>query len=380
MDVSSFLQRVWNYAEQTNIEFIQSGSHRGFSDYGLPDTRGFTPHLRQVRLYQEDTLENLNLKGGQPSQVKLWLTHDLLHILFYDFIFFNVGESAFSHYESFLEFHLASEAFAVWALDYQVLAKNSHEGLAIQLDQKQWREFQKSNPKLPSFGSQALGKDITQLYLTGHTQYLQLGMTTHPAYEEWVGHELRYSEKQRLYAQMWWDDLQLEQLSYRLPEITKSYIDEAVMELTELLLFPSTQWESYLKSLNFHGANNFFQEAPKYQKKGSFTDYRFTPLQALSFDQFKISYKEALEIKRPSASDLFFFYQLITKLPVSDYSDVDLNLLQNITQAANRDPTLPPSLWESFVAIVRKKETSYFKKIDLNQFQQKNLASVFFLP
>jgi hypothetical protein len=176
--------RINEYARATKIIIHKCSQHSSWQKLGLPDLRGFTPHLRTVNVNKETD--------------SLWIMHDMLHIIFYDFVNLSLGDNSWLTYERFIENHLASEAFAVLLLDYHLLPKQGLESLASDFKGADWPKFQKNNPHLPDFDSSSFVKLLTELYLSNNQKPICLDnpkVMSQPSYKKWIGHEVRYARQ-----------------------------------------------------------------------------------------------------------------------------------------------------------------------------------------
>lgn len=287
------IDRVLDYSKKTGIIFRDTG--RTHFIKSLPDMRGFSPHLRQV-----------NLNKNQKKD--LWVIHDLLHIMFYDFVTFHLGEIAWKDKLRFFENHLASEAFAVLVLDYHVLSFQKRGGLAVDIKASKWKSFQKLNPELPPFLSEEFCALLLSLYLSGEAEEL-LAPKNRKDYDIWIGHELRYSEKQRFYVHSWWRDLNLEVSPRESFVLQKSEVHYAVWELLNLLLYKSDkEWKNWTNQIVSKDLpENLFAQLPKFKNIPSSYDFRFTDYNAVNISNYLEN------VSMPNPSDLFLFWQIISE-------------------------------------------------------------------
>ena len=118
--------------------------------------------------------------------------------MFYDFAAINLGKNLWKDSHRFYECHLASELFAVLALDYHYLVDTPVHGLAVDLKAKDWKSFQNRKSNLPDMTSFTFCQELAQLYFNGTGNLMgPLGRRVGASqFSTWLGHELRYSEKQ----------------------------------------------------------------------------------------------------------------------------------------------------------------------------------------
>ncbi len=296
-------RKILKYARETGIRFRQTGRFDHSKPLSIPDMRGFSPHLRTVNL-------NLNQKPD------LWVLHDILHIMFYDFASFHLGKNLWAEESRFYENHLASEAFAVLVLDYHYLSFKKSGGLAVDINAKKWSTYQKLNPDLPDFLSSEFCDLHMALYLSGDTEKLEIKKGKSVSYGNWLGHEVRYSEKQRYYVKMWRCDLN--QISKTGPSvlIQDSAVSEAVWELTNLLLYaPTKYWNDWIKRVGkLDDQLNYFAGFEKFKSVSPKLDFRFSDSQSVT----KSRIQECLRIAvKPSGSNLFLLWQLISQIKLA---------------------------------------------------------------
>ncbi|MEQ1876517.1 MAG: hypothetical protein ABL958_07715 [Bdellovibrionia bacterium] len=292
---------LWNrlryYASCTGFTWRQTGRTRTKE---IPDLRGFTPHLRQVRLNADADLK-----------LEPWLLHDLLHIVFYDYVNIHLGPKSWLERERFLESHLASEAFAVLILDYFILAFEKTGTLTVDVSAESWASFQKLSPGLPELGSRALSKEVLHHYLTGDASFFK-AKGSDVAFETWVGHEIRYAEKQREYVNLWYHDLAGLEAPVESAAVEDSEIFEPFWELTEILLGPADNWKAYTSATTgaFPKHFNAFADFDKYKNRRGAYDFRLTDFAAV---EPGIALK-AFD-REPDSSSLFLAWQVLAETP-----------------------------------------------------------------
>lgn len=359
-------KRLRQYASATGVRIVQDPNLWDWRSLGLPDLRGFTPHLRRVR--------EGRWKGG------LWTLHDLLHVLFYDYAALVLGRKAFEDHQRFLEVHLASELFAVYVLDYCTLIPKG-KGLAVELDLRHWNRYESLNHELPDIDTEEFCSKLGRLYFEGRSDWLQSEaladqLKKDKGYQEWVGHEIRYTEKQRLYAQMWWFDLQMKAFNKKIPVIQGSAAAEAVWDLKDQLLSAGErQWKDLVsqiqKSLKEHKGNPYWERLPKYRKspkKG--WDFRFTSIQALTPSQFRVAAKESA---KPSPSGLYFLWQLLSKHNPKKLNKTFLRHIKELANEAQNNSKVRNSLYQ-------KLHEEALKLPPVKGRPELELISCFFLP
>ena len=326
-----FLQRVFDYATTTGIQLKAVNRCSLWTNHGLPDMRGFTPHLRTVNIFSDKT-ENHSFAALQKKlfgavdmsqdifhQAEFWLIHDFLHIIFYDFVSLNLGFESWVQADRFFESHLGSEAFAVLALDYHFLSKTPVKGMAVQIDGADWRAFQRVLPDLPDLESPEFCKTLADLYLGGQGLLSQeppdMRYRPHDLREKinsWLGHEVRYSEKQRHYVLAWHEDLVDKKISGRKVTLEDSAISNPIYELIRIFHYTSDkEWKIFLTDTKTRLAEfeNYFGRLPKYKKKRSSYDFRFTDLTSRPKEEIL---KELDVAQVPAASPLFLFWQTLS--------------------------------------------------------------------
>jgi len=372
--------RIIEYAHKTKIEFRVTPRLSSWQALGLPDLRGFCPHLRRINLYKDqEKLKNLkNLEKLCNQEIKrgkgfqgLWLLHDILHIAFYDFATLNLGVESWNERERFLENHLASELFSVLTLDYFYLIFTRVKGLAVDLDFKKWSQFQKVNPFLPDLGSFDLCSSLFDLYFTGRSSLID-DQVALKDYQNWVGHEVRYASKQRRYVLQWWDDLEEENDSKREAQIVGSEVHHAVWELINLF-FNSTQkeWNAYLKKVPQN--TNVFFGFKKYKFKNLDFDFRFTDIQSLERNAILTSLMNA---RTPSPSSLFLLWQIITTFEAKRFHQRTLKAVTKLSKASNTNSPLN-EIWDLvWSALQSEAKSPLFSPGPAD----KTTLSTFFLP
>ncbi len=374
MNKDAFFNRVLKYAHKTGIGFVMTQRSHHWKSFGLPDTRGFTPHLREVRLYKSQT------------EADSWVIHDLLHIVFYDFATLELGKEAWADHNRLREIHLASEAFAVLSLDYHILSFEEGQGLAVDCDFSRWPNLKKLNPKLPDFLSESFCQALVDLYLSDDESIFLLDpkqkikksqMKDVAYYKNWVGHEIRYAKKQRLYVEMWLSDLLQKPKRPVASLIEESGVAAALWEALQLLVYSSdrefNRYIQRIKSMN-PGPQNYFKSYPKYKSlvgapRGPI-DFRFTDLSAVSGAKIKRQLEAAT---KPRPENLFLLWQILSQTPPKHLSPKELKSVSKLAQSSQTQK-VDLTAWKEVREICLKSFTSQTRTLN------PRLKSCFFLP
>lgn len=345
-----FYDRVRSYANATAIAVKDTGCHKNWGQLGLPDMRGFTPHLRTIRLNKSDDWIEF-VKGKRPSERQLWLIHDFLHILFYDYATLNLGRELWQDPVRFLECHLASEAFAVLALDYHV----SPGSVASSYNLKDWKGFQKEHGNLPSPDSWEMCQSLTQYYLGTPNMIIDPSLMERKAhtsiqkkFQIWLGHELRYAAKQLFYTSAWRHDLAQKGGAVQAESVESSVVAGPLWELLSLATRKTegALWKQFTKDVAgfIKKQENFFASQSKFTKKLSCIDFRFTGVKALSWEQVM---KAVGAAHNPEPSALFLFWQILTLHNPSDFSKDDRSKIKELaSSAAQSSKATPTAPWK----------------------------------
>jgi hypothetical protein len=314
-----FIGRVHEYALKTGIRLKRVPRLSSWQRYGLPDLRGFAPQLRAINVCDDQKVEFGGAATDPGSLKDLWVIHDVLHIIFYDFATLNLGFNSWLDRDRFIESHLASEAFAVLALDYHFLIHSKVKGLAVDLDSKDWRGFQELYPYLPELQTFEFSKMLVEFYLSGEGLLADLyskSAAVHGKAEKrlshWLGHEIRYADKQRSYVVAWHEDLQQAKASKKKAHVENSFVAGPLWELIGIFCGDNVQAFKSLVSecrSQFSGPQNFFSQMPKYQIENPALDFRFTDVLSLTHEQVRHHIEKA---RAPSSSGLFLFWQIVS--------------------------------------------------------------------
>ncbi len=183
--------------------------------------------------------------------------------------------------------------------------------MTIDLKSKDWTAFQKTNPRLPAIRTREFTELLIQHYLMGDYSSLK---TTKPGpeYSEWLGHEIRYARKQRVYVNMWYHDLAGRPFDNKAAQVHESFVAEPFWELATILLGQSERaWNDYVSfaAQNIGGQKNCFESFDKYQKPRESYDFRFTDYQAVDPGLVLETLETA---QKPSASALFLAWQILS--------------------------------------------------------------------
>ena len=132
----------------------------------------------------------------------------------------------------------------------------------------------------------------------------------------WREHEASYSDKQRWYVFLWWDDLQGEPLSNRRAVVEDEQLPELVWLVLRLFTAdPEPAFEAHVARaaarVNARAHDNFFAAQPKYREPpadGTGFDFRFTDALALPRERIAAIVANA---RAPRAATLFLFWQIL---------------------------------------------------------------------
>lgn len=345
-----FYGRILSYARATGLAFKKTRCHGNWSLLGLPDMRGFTPHLRTIRLAKDDEWKSFS-KNKRPTGRQLWLIHDFLHILFYDFASLHLGRDLWCDPARFLECHLASEAFAVLALDYHVAPGS----VASSYNLKDWRGFQKEHPMLPSPSSWELCQGLTQYYLGTPNEIIDPSLMKRPPkstiqkrFQIWLGHELRYASKQLYYTSAWLQDLSAASKAAPARRVESSVVAGPLWDLLAMVTKEeeAALWKGFTEevSRSISGRENYFAAQPKFKRNLRRHDFRFTGMKSFTPEEIKVLVEAA---KIPESSGLFLFWQILTEYDPSDFSKNDRSKIKALAHASGRSgKPVPLALWK----------------------------------
>ncbi len=334
---ASTLTRWLRYAEATGVRFEVVPRHHGWGALGLPDLRGFAPQRRVVRRFagepahfpRREAVAAGGVEFDDLTVDELWLLHDLAHVIWYDVATLTFGAARWCERDFFVEQHLVSEAFAVLLLDYHVLAKSAHHGLAVDLDAQGWERARRRVKGLPPLDSFALCSELVRHYLAGDSPLFveppRAGGADAQLLSRWRDHEASYSQKQRWYVVLWWDALQRQPLS----NVRAVVEDPTIAELVWLTLKcfttdPAPVFTAQVESAarRLQGVGDLFERgAPSSSlpSSPSFSssprrpaaeriDFRFTDAAALDHASLAKRLAAATE---PAAEELFLLWQLL---------------------------------------------------------------------
>jgi len=205
------LSRLIEYAEETGIKLVESNCYTGWTQAGLSNLRGFAPQRRLILVNKKDPFiegRGSLIQNDEALEHFLWHVHDLLHIVYYDFSNLEYVGGEWSSQEFFIPVHLCSEALAVLMLDYWGLVqshlksfktKRFHEsGLAVDIHVAKLKE-------VLDFYSDDFINALLDLYCLGQSSFFaKLALSKNLVVRNWVGHEMRYADRQHQYALNWW--------------------------------------------------------------------------------------------------------------------------------------------------------------------------------
>ncbi len=375
-----FLQRALEYIDATGIEFVPTKRLAVWRKWGLPDLRGFTPHLRQIRINTDDAPRFYSTKKTLVetfSESEKWLLHDLMHIIFYDFAGLHLGNECWQDRARFLEIHLASEALAVLTLDYHVVPGS----LAVDFNPNDWEQFIKINPQLPQHTTFEFCDKLVNHYLTGAEKVFgsqfPVGRATKnnlAKYKKWLGHEYRYAEKQRYYTNVWHEDIMGKKPSHAQAVVENSAASTSVWEVINLLTDEryAEKWKNFTAEMSAVAKKetNYFDFSPKYRRPRKSYDFRFTDIESLSQSTISDSLKE---IRPPNSSDLFLFWQILATVPPTLFKAKDRKAIQKMSLEA-QSATIDSKVWKHLFSLCKQVLT----RLSWSQNQQG--LSTFFLP
>ena len=385
---ATFLRRALAYARATGVRFEPTLRHAGWDQLGLPDLRGFTPHRRAVRLFAGEAAEfprAADTPMDELETAELWLLHDLLHVIWYDFATLAFRRKAWSRRDFFLEQHLASEAFAVLLLDYHVLSATKHHGLAVEVAVAEWEELREAVPALPELRSFALGRELVELYLTGTSRLFKgelgddLGGKSAPPADvaariaRWRDHEVSYSDKQRWYVFQWWDDLQATQPIDRRAVVANSLVSELLWLAVRLFTVdPEPVFEQHVARAKkqLEGGEPYFAAHPKYAAPPVEPDFRFTDVAALPIEEVVAAVRSA---ELPAARHLFLFWQLLALEPPDSLKPSERAAVTRLAKSA-QTPKVDRRAWDDVRELCERRLTRAHWKAN------PGLRSAFFLP
>jgi hypothetical protein len=365
------LRRLREYAERTGVRFEPGPRRAGWQELGLPDMRGFTPHLRTVRRFAGEPAEfprSAEVAAGtvgfdELETRELWLLHDLAHVIWYDFatIAFEglpPGVERWRDRDFFVEHHLASEAFAVLLLDYHVLSRTQHHGLAVELDAAAWEELRKSVRELPQLDSWRMCRALLAQYHTGAEPLFQdplrggalgerRGEATAAALARWRDHEASYSDKQRAYVLLWWNDLvgaSAEEWGSERAVVEGSALAEPLWHLLRLFTTePEAAFRAHVEraSRRLRGVDDHLARLPKRRGERETWDFRFTDATAVEPGDVAETLRRA---SAPRASELFLFWQLLALSAPERLSPGERNAVTLLAKSA-QSPKPSPEAW-----------------------------------
>lgn len=366
------LRRLRRYAAATGVRFERVPRHAGWSALGLPDLRGFAPQRRVVRRCADEPAAFPRREGVAAGRVglaalttaELWLLHDLAHVVWYDVASVTFGAARWREEPFFLEQHLVSEAFAVLLLDYHLLSRTPHRGLAVELDAAAWERLRARVVALPALDSLAMAQALVDHYLGQPVALFRAPLRQPPLrargadatrLARWRDHEVSYADKQRWYVRRWWDDL-----CARRPVDQRVVVDDpTIAELVWLTARrftadPEPAFAAWLGSVAtpLRRARDLFGALPKAAAAPSsaMPDFRFTDAAAYGRRALERFLEGAVE---PSAPALFLFWQLLGEVAPVRLAAADRRTVARLA-ASVQTATPDRAAWERVRRLCRR--------------------------
>jgi hypothetical protein len=384
---ATFLRRALAYAHATGVRFEPTLRHAGYGALGLPDLRGFTPYRRAIRRFAGEEAgfpRAADTPMDELATDELWLLHDLLHVVWYDFAALaadrddcaksGVGRASatrhpddaplrsWSRRDFFVEQHLASEAFAVILLDYHVLSATRHRGLAVEVSDEAWTKLRAALPELPPLRSRELASELVRHYLTGRSRLFRSSPRSNEdgagkqgrreapgataALASWRDHEVRYAGKQRGYVLLWWDDLRRAKPSKRAAVVERSSVAEPLWRAVELLtVAPDAEFADHVDqaATALRDRDHLFAELPKFRgPPPDEPDFRLTDIQSLPADMIKELVRTA---ERPCAERLFLLWQTLALEPPTSLKPAERAAVASLARSV-QTPRVDRRAWK----------------------------------
>jgi hypothetical protein len=240
-------------------------------------------------------------------------------------------------------------------------------GLAVDLNSASWPSFQKFL-NLPDIKSFEFFKHLFQCYFGANDSLLSFSnlrkLTSTSASKnaqiqqklaQWLGHELRYGEKQRSYAYLWLQDLKCVEKKDKSVLIQDSEVIYPIWDLVQTLTLSDDQeWGSFLDFMkkSVSKQDNYFSHFKKSNFKTTSAnfknlDFRFTDITALDKDALL----EYLEGKiKPSSSHTFLFWQILSLTQPEVHNKKELNQIQEFSELVQK-PKAKVSNWNEIQKI-----------------------------
>ena len=378
-----FLRRALAYARATAIRFEPTLRHAGYGELGLPDLRGFTPYRRAIRLFAGEQTDLSRCAGSTMDELttaELWLLHDLLHVVWYDFATLAAArtEDPWARRDFFVEHHLASEAFAVLLLDYHVLSATRHQGLAVEVSDGAWAKLRAALPGLPPLRSRELERELVRHYLTGKSRLLGPAPKSEGAVAAWRDHEVRYSDKQRGYVLLWWDDLRGKPPSNRAAVVERSSVADPIWHAIELFTTaPEEEFARHVKesaalsSGRGRAGGHLFAALPKFRGElPAEPDFRFTDATALPVEAIAELVATA---ERPCAERLFLLWQTLALEPPESLKPAERAAVASLARSV-QTPRVDRRAWKLVRELCERRVARAKWRAD------ESLRGAFFLP
>lgn len=383
---AKFLRRALAYARATGIRFEPTLRHAGYGALGLPDLRGFTPNRRAIRRFADEEAA-FPRAGDTPMDElatdELWLLHDLLHVVWYDFATLGAlaadradgaAPSPWSRRDFFVEHHLASEAFAVILLDYHVLSATRHRGLAVEVSDEAWTNLRAALPELPPLRSRELASELVRHYLTGRSKLFRAAPGATTAVAAWRDHEMSYSDKQRGYVLLWWDDLRRAKPSHRAAVVERSSVAEPLWRAVELFtVAPDAEFAAHVEraAAALRGREHLFTALPKFRgEPPDEPDFRVTDVQSLPVDAIEELVRTA---ERPCAERLFLLWQTLALEPPESLKPAERTAVERLARSV-QTPDVDRRAWKLVRELCERRVARARWRPD------ESLRGAFFLP
>ena len=160
------------------------------------------------------------------------------------------------------------------ALDFRIPGPHASSVLVVWLKSAQCSSPQKWVPDHPRDVATHFMSGVTDPHLTGNSSHFEARRPS-PEFKTWIGHEIRYVDKQRLYVAQWRADLDNSEFDGKIPSVENSFVSEAVRDLLSLVLGAKSAWEEYVDGIKTSVASDTnYCENLKKHKTLKKTDYR----------------------------------------------------------------------------------------------------------
>lgn len=370
-DLREPLARLLRYSEATGVAFEVVPRHPGWDALGLPDLRGFAPQRRVVRRFagepaefpQRGAVAAGRIGCDELTLAETWLLHDLAHVIWYDVATLTFGAERWREEDFFVEQHLASEAFAVLLLDYHLLSRSAHHGLAVDLDGVAWDAARGRVKALPPLDSLAMAHALVAHYFGLEVPLFRAPLDRAPfavsgadaeLLTRWRDHEASYADKQRWYVHLWWDDLNGRPLRQRSVEIDDPTLAELLwLTARRFTADPEPAFAAHVASAarQLRGTTDRFAALPKMRSAPTTRpDFRFTDAAAFAPATLRAWLDAAVE---PSAEALFLLWQLLGRTRPDAWSPADRRSVATLA-ASVQTPTPDRAAWTAVRALCRR--------------------------